>query len=103
VSRPADLIPEFWKRFGSKIPVDQVVTYCEHWVACVGVFDHHKKPVPGLGPLPGKAAFFFVDQCPEANWAHECCYILMTPEGGIAKADYIWPPDPNIELVPLDR
>ena len=68
-----------------------------------------KKPVPAAWviDLDGEAIFegapldiegflFFVDEEPEANWAHPCRYIFFFKNGGLATANRQWPPSETI-------
>jgi hypothetical protein len=96
-------VPAFWKRFGSTVPKEHQVFYLQPWTTCTEVVDVHGAQIPGLGPLAGKIALFFIDQDPQANWEHRCCYLLMAPDGGFAKADHVWPPSDELHLTKLER
>ncbi|HED05142.1 MAG TPA: hypothetical protein ENI61_00490 [Ignavibacteria bacterium] len=41
---------------------------------------------------------FFIDQFPDANWAHDSAYVLVNLSGHATWTDCRWPPDDNIQL-----
>jgi hypothetical protein len=43
---------------------------------------------------------FFVDQHPEANWAHECAYAHIGASE-TCWADAQWPPPEGVRLIPI--
>jgi hypothetical protein len=57
--------------------------------------------LPGLAGLSGKAALFFIDQDPRANWAHPCEYVLLCSDGRVIRLSHNWPPHESVVLLPL--
>jgi hypothetical protein len=57
------------------------------------------QPIPGLGFDAREAALFFIDHSPAANWAHRCTYVLVGEDGRLARAEHLWPPADDVELV----
>ena len=47
------------------------------------------------------ATLIFIDLVPEANWAHDCLYLLVQSSGYVKKAYHQWPPSDRLseELV----
>jgi len=47
------------------------------------------------------ATLLFIDLIPEANWAHDCLYLLVQSDGRVKKAYHQWPPSERLsgELV----
>ncbi len=41
---------------------------------------------------------FFIDQYPEANWAHECAYAFIETNSSSCWVDAEWPPEEGIQL-----
>jgi len=42
---------------------------------------------------------FFIDQMPDANWAHDSAYVLINLSGHATWTDCRWPPDDKIQFL----
>lgn len=54
--------------------------------------DCNGKHVPGFRTAGCDMNVLFIDPTPLANWAHECFYIIVPPDGSPVKLTHLWPP-----------
>jgi hypothetical protein len=105
LKRPApEEIDMFWQEFGALITKRDEVSVAKGYIAAETICDILHRPIPGLAGLLGNVAFFFVDRNPEANWAHDCLYILLLKqERRFVKAEHRMPPPDEVELIEIER
>ena len=55
-----------------------------------------------IGNLPIPDSWYlFIDQCPFANWAHECAYVLIGENLSYKWINAEWPPEEGTQLIHL--
>lgn len=94
----------FWKELGSQLKPEDEVFVAKGYVQAEAICDIRHRPLPAFAGLSGRAALFFVDRNPPANWAHDCWYVLLLlQEGRFVKAEHRMPPPDEIDLFRLYR
>jgi hypothetical protein len=94
----------FWREFGFQLKPEDEVFVAKGYVQAETVCDIRHRPLPAFSGLSGKAALFFVDRNPPANWAHDCWYVLLLlQERRFVKAEHRMPPPDEIDLFRLYR
>ncbi len=83
-----DALPTGSKVYKSKGPVEEIKDALGKAI-----------PIP-KGLLP--ATLFFVDIEPEANWAHQCLYILILDTGNFM-IRHNWPPSDIASMEPIEN
>lgn len=99
---PRKVSQRFWRAFGSRIGTDDRVSALGA-LDLAKLVDARGERVAGL-PAFTKAWAFFVDQAPDANWAHPCAYALLdtaTDANAWCKAE--WPPSDDLQTEDLPR
>lgn len=94
---PAWVIDAFWEEFGVRLRPSAEVSVVPEAVHPREL--RTAKGEPLAAPTGMTSCYvFFVDQYPEANWAHECAYAFIASNGGRGWLDAEWPPEEQIEL-----
>ncbi len=90
----------FWEAFRHRIGSEAAVFTFAQPVdpsTLVDAVRQNLVEAPDIGPAHG----FFVDQQPDANWAHECAYAFVTDDGATIWCNASWPPDESFALEPV--
>ena len=96
----ASVIAKFWETFARRVSTEAEVFAFAGPVAPNAVRDALQRPLDHA-PDIGSAYVFFVDQKPDANWAHDCAYAFVSRDGKTAWCDASWPPAESFELEPV--
>lgn len=99
---PAEVIARFWQAFTGRVEPEARV-FALGQMEPAQLTDVRGEHVQGFD-APGKAWVFFIDQAPDANWAHSCAYAAL----GVASdqnmwASAEWPPADNWLLEDVPR
>ena len=79
----------FLEHLRSQLKPDDEISAIIGYVQAEEVRDIRGRTLPAFAGLTGKAALFFVDRNPDANWGHSCWYVPQLPQTGSVLAP--WP------------
>jgi hypothetical protein len=92
----------FLEHLRSQLKPDDEIFATIGYVQAEEVRDIRGRALPAFAGLTGKAALFFVDRNPDANWGHECWYVLyLLSEERFVNAEHNMPLPDERELYGL--
>jgi hypothetical protein len=94
----------FWREISPQLAPQDDIFVVKGYVQAESVRDIRGQSIAAFAGLSGKAALFFVDRNPAANWAHDCWYVLLLlEEQRLVKAEHRMPLPDEFELCRLNR
>lgn len=100
---PGWALNALWEDFGDRISPNAAVSVVPEPLDPRKLHTVMGESVVGSEVSSGSYYVFFVDQMPDANWAHECAYAFIGYQGGRVWVDATWPPQESVELRRIAR
>lgn len=96
-SLPSWAVEAFWTEFASRVRPEAEVSAATAEVDPAELQNAMGEPLEAPADM-GRCYLFFVDQHPEANWAHECAYAFIGSNDTREWVEARWPPEESVEL-----
>jgi hypothetical protein len=96
-SVPLWAVNAFWSNFASRVRPEAEVSVATSEVEPTELRNAMGEALDVPSDM-GRCYLFFVDQHPEANWAHECAYALVGRNDIRRWVEARWPPEESVEL-----